>query len=185
MGYVAGSFVFGQQPTAAQWNVLWANDASFNNGSGIANLEIGGVTAVKLDYKFSVYRNGAWTSASGSLIVVPFDTKTFDTGSNVDVATNQGRFTAPIAGFYYFSTTVFASLTSGTGISVAVFKNGSEVERLYTTIVSATQNYASGGSTLLQLSANDYIEIAFSGNGGAGITGASNTFFTGFLVSAS
>jgi hypothetical protein len=36
MGYSADSFSAGEQPTTAKWNKLWSNDASFNDGSGIA-----------------------------------------------------------------------------------------------------------------------------------------------------
>lgn len=34
MSYAAWSVVFGEQPSAAKWNILGANDASFNDGSG-------------------------------------------------------------------------------------------------------------------------------------------------------
>ena len=37
MGYVAWSVVFGEQPTAAKWNILGENDESFNDGTGIAD----------------------------------------------------------------------------------------------------------------------------------------------------
>ena len=37
MGYVAWSVVFGEQPSASKWNILGANDASFNDGTGIAD----------------------------------------------------------------------------------------------------------------------------------------------------
>lgn len=37
MAYVAWSVVFGEQPTAAKWNILGTNDASFNDGTGIAD----------------------------------------------------------------------------------------------------------------------------------------------------
>lgn len=33
-GYIADTFVAGEQPTTAKWNELWGNDASFNNGNG-------------------------------------------------------------------------------------------------------------------------------------------------------
>lgn len=36
MAYAAWSVVAGEQPTAAKWNILGTNDASFNDGSGIA-----------------------------------------------------------------------------------------------------------------------------------------------------
>lgn len=36
MAYSADSFVADEQPTTAKWNKLWTNDASFNDGSGLA-----------------------------------------------------------------------------------------------------------------------------------------------------
>lgn len=35
MAYASWSVVFGEQPSAAKWNILGANDAAFNNGTGI------------------------------------------------------------------------------------------------------------------------------------------------------
>lgn len=35
MAYVAWSVVFGEQPSAAKWNILGSNDASFNDGTGL------------------------------------------------------------------------------------------------------------------------------------------------------
>lgn len=37
MAYSADSFVADEQPTTAKWNKLWTNDASFNDGTGIAD----------------------------------------------------------------------------------------------------------------------------------------------------
>jgi len=45
MSYSADTFVAGEQPTTAKWNKLWANDASFNDGTGIA---AGAITPSKL-----------------------------------------------------------------------------------------------------------------------------------------
>jgi hypothetical protein len=36
MSYAAWSVVFGEQPSAAKWNILGSNDASFADGTGIA-----------------------------------------------------------------------------------------------------------------------------------------------------
>lgn len=43
--YQSWSVVFGEQPSAAKWNILGTNDASFNDGTGIGNATI---TASKL-----------------------------------------------------------------------------------------------------------------------------------------
>lgn len=40
MAYTAWSVVFGEQPSAAKWNQLGTNDASFNDGTGIGTAVI-------------------------------------------------------------------------------------------------------------------------------------------------
>lgn len=37
MSYSSWSVVFGEQPSAAKWNILGTNDSSFNDGTGIAD----------------------------------------------------------------------------------------------------------------------------------------------------
>lgn len=56
MAYQSWSVVFGEQPTAAKWNILGTNDASFHDGTGIdtnaidnANLQAASVTGDKID----------------------------------------------------------------------------------------------------------------------------------------
>lgn len=82
MGYTAGSFTAGQQPTTAQWNVLWSNDASFNDGTGIAN---GAITASKLATgatTASVATNENTTSTSYTDLATATDTVTVTIGAN-------------------------------------------------------------------------------------------------------
>lgn len=43
--YASWSVVFGEQPSAAKWNILGTNDASFNDGTGIGS---GVITYAKL-----------------------------------------------------------------------------------------------------------------------------------------
>lgn len=45
MAYATWSVVFGEQPSAAKWNILGTNDASFNDGTGIA---VSAITPEKL-----------------------------------------------------------------------------------------------------------------------------------------
>jgi hypothetical protein len=44
MAYSAWSVVYGEQPSAAKWNILGTNDASFNDGTGIGALAIAGTS---------------------------------------------------------------------------------------------------------------------------------------------
>ncbi len=184
MSYAAWSVVFGEQPSAAKWNILGTNDSSFNDGTGIGNLEIGsGHTAVKLDYKFAAYRNSALSTGNGSYAVIVFDTKDYDTGTNF--ATGTGLFTAPIAGFYHFTHHI-ETTTSNTFLLGAWYKNGA--------------NYADGGGTEdlsvttqammfsasldISLAQGDTLGVAAQANSAASFkVGASPraTYFSGFL----
>ena len=40
MSYQVWSVVFGEQPSASKWNILGTNDASFNDGTGIADAAV-------------------------------------------------------------------------------------------------------------------------------------------------
>lgn len=142
-----------------------------------------GITGVPYNAtKFSVYRHAAWTTPNNSSTIVAFDTKDYDTGSNVDIVTNKGRFTAPIAGFYRFDTTVSAG--ASTRLLIDLEKNGVEFKRLYDTGSTAVTAPTGGGGDTLQLAANDYVEVGiFTSANVAGETDVC-THFSGFLVSA-
>ena len=66
MAYSADTFVADEQPTTAKWNKLWANDASFNDGTGIgtgaivsAAIAAGAITNAKLSTTTGEL-GGAW-----------------------------------------------------------------------------------------------------------------------------
>lgn len=135
-------------------------------------------------YKFSVYMNANTSLAAGAII--PFDTKTsgFDTGSNVDLTVNKGRFTVPVNGFYFFSAMGYAT-TPGGQIWLSLKKNG-VVTRNGVILPSSAVNVAVSIHTLMNLVVGDYIEIVVNNGGGAATWngGIGNNVFEGFLVSA-
>jgi hypothetical protein len=140
-------------------------------------------TSLQNPYKFSVYRNAGWTASNGTQAKVSFDAATFDTGSNFDLVTNH-RFVAPIAGFYWFSASVNSTLTAANAALIAFNKNSSQIKvGSWFVQGAATTTGGANISGILQLSINDYIEVFYTGSGGAGGTGANNTWFDGFLVS--
>ena len=61
MAYSADTFVADEQPTTAKWNKLWANDAAFNDGSGIA------ASAILASHRSQVTKVGNFSlSATGA-----------------------------------------------------------------------------------------------------------------------
>lgn len=185
MAYASWSVVFGEQPSAAKWNILGTNDASFNDGTGISNIEIGsGHTSMKLDYKFSAYRNAAFNFTS-SLALLTFDTKNFDTGTNYDTST--GKFTAPVTGFYFFNWQVL-STTTGNGYTAALYKNGVEIARGSDVFINGTPFLTvgtGGGTKLVSASATDYFQIYIQSDAtrAGSVTNSGWNYFEGFLLS--
>lgn len=139
---------------------------------------------LKNSYKFLVYAAGSMNILATPTTGMPFDSKDYDTGNNVDVTVHKGRFTAPIAGFYHFDTTGYCqSLTGNAYIGFA--KNGTILA------IGGLSAQSSGGSVAItcsetfQLAANDYIEVfAYNTQGTRDWLGTrQNSRFSGFLLS--
>jgi len=184
MAYSAWSVVFGEQwlPSAAKWNILGTNDASFNDGTGIFGLKKDLLTTDSNPYKFSAYRNAAHNSAS-SYTLVQHDAVLFDTNNNFDITTNKGRYTAPVDGFYFVSACTGNSTATGTIINSAIYKNGAVALQGSYSVPSTAPNL-SVVSGLIQMTAGQYIEHYFvGGNGSTQYTSSYLCYFHGFLVS--
>lgn len=154
-----------------------------NNSVVTANVTDAAITPPKWTntYKFRVYRTAAENIATGPAVVL-FDTKSYDTSSNVDVVTNQGRFTAPVSGFYQFN----ARVSSGAATTIAIihlYKNGSAIAR-GSDIRSSVSTAGLTINDCIQLSANDYVEVYAQFNTTVALeVGSGFCYFSGFLVS--
>ena len=182
MSYSAWSVVFGEQPSAAKWNILGTNDSSFNDGTGIGNLALS-TTALSNPYKFSAYASGTTSAGAGVFTLVAFATEEYDTNNNFASST----YTAPVNGFYQFNAAL--SITAGGAelYIISLYKNGSEFKRGNGITVGGA-----GAASLVvapppfQLNATDTITVeVFNNSGGAKTvgTGQNLTYFGGFLVS--
>lgn len=154
-------------------------DASVTTAKLASGVNFKPVTVEQNPYKFSVYRNAAWTTPNNTQGLVTFDTVLFDTSSNY--STSTGKFTAPAAGFYFF--TAQADLASAlTGAYITIYVNGAEVKRGYPTNASTFGGTVSG---LLSLSSSDFVQIyIFTPSVVNGSTSKLFVYFDGFMVSA-
>jgi hypothetical protein len=136
-------------------------------------------------YKFSVYRNAAQNTGSGAFAIITFDTKLYDTSTNY--STGTGLFTAPIAGFYSFKTSIGIVTNATTTIAVAFYKNGSEYNRLQEGATITTSAVWFSGSIDIQLAINDTIAVYVFGSSAVALnlTGGTTTgnSFSGHLIS--
>ncbi len=182
MAYTSWSVVFGEQPSAAKWNLLGANDASFNDGTGIAGLYKNLLTVDSNPYKFSAYRTAALTS-SNTDTTVQHDTELFDTNGNFDVTTNKGRYTAPVSGFYFFSALAGNTTANSTNQFSTLYVNGSRIQLGNGNSCTTTTGQYSTVMGLVQLAANDYIEHKFVGGAGStmGVGSRDVCYFMGAL----
>lgn len=166
-------------PSAAKWNILGTNDASFNDGTGIAGLYKNLLTVDSNPYKFRAYRNAAANTGNAAFAVIAFDTEQFDTNNNLA----SGVYTAPVTGYYQFSW-VSGTTTSGAELFVvSLFKNGTEYSRGNQHQASSSV-VGSGGSDLVPLTAGDTVDVrAFnSATRALAVGNIYSTRFSGFLV---
>lgn len=190
MAYSADTFVADEQPTTAKWNKLWSNDASFNDGTGIAagaitNSHLAtGIGSQKLSnpYKFFAYPTSGSLANSNQ---VPFQNELFDTGSNFSTSTYN--FTAPVAGFYYFAANIQMAYAGGQYNQFQFRKNGSAFMQSAFAYFNAGGSWSASGSGLMQLAQNDTVDVYYHGGGTGTLGGLSDglylSWFTGHLVS--
>ena len=132
MSYTAWSVVFGEQPTAAKWNQLGANDAGFKDGTNIdagalnnTHMAANSIYSSKVfnPYKFKAYRSSLQTPSAATFTKFQANIEEYDTGSNYDNATNY-RFVAPVAGFYEFIARCSIGTAANGRLVQCFYKNG-------------------------------------------------------------
>ena len=151
----------------------------------------GAVTVGKLTnpYKFCAYRSATGpTVPAATWTTIVLDAEEFDTNSDFNTA--NGRFTAPLDGYYQIDVQVALAstgFTSGANAIGAIYKNGSSIIQSASTVGSGstTAQPRFNMSRLFKLTAGDYLEIkAYISEGGRTVTSGINAnYMSGHLVS--
>lgn len=187
MAYQSWSVVFGEQPSASKWNILGTNDASFNDGSGIASsaitaakLATGAVTLTKVDYttwpSMTAYLVNDQNSTNG-VSLINLDAEEHDQGSNFNTTTHL--FTAPATGKYLIMGSVYLITSTGRNTPV-IYKNSSPYMEPGTVSGSFINN---AFAVILSLTSGDTIGLGTRADGAYAINspGISGTDISTYL----
>jgi len=140
---------------------------------------------------FSVRGSGSWVDvANGSEVTIVMASADVNIGSYYSTSTY--KFTAPIAGAYWFSANVYlrnnggSSSDSGTYGYSRIKKNGSVIsglESIHGYLNNGDADQTTSISGLVQLAVNDYITVNMqSTGGGTSSYHGSSTSFHGYLI---
>lgn len=181
MGYQSWSVVFGEQPSATKWNILGTNDASFNDGTGIADATISPAKWTN-PYCFGARATSQTTLGDNTDVQVLFATEDYDYNNNFASST----YTAPIAGVYHFDAVVgvAGSVSSGLLAYISLRKNDSTLlVGTQDSLGSNNQSYIISADILL--AANDTVKVYFFQNSGgneASTGDGTRDYFNGHLI---
>ena len=128
---------------------------------------------------FSAYLSSAQSFSAGVATKVQCQTEEFDTNSNYDNATNY-RFTPTVAGYYQVNG-CWTAASTGTNLSIIIYKNGADFKRgqniqaSAAVVTASALVYMNGSTDYLEL----YLQSAATQNG---LTGANFTYFQASMV---
>ena len=194
MAYTSWSVVFGEQrpspseaiqrgrkiqPSAAKWNILGTNDASFNDGSGIAS----GAATISNIYCFRAYASVAVTITSGTPLKITFGTEEYDYGANFASST----YTAPVNGVYHFDAgfTFNTAVGANTDARAFLYKNGALAISGQTSAGALAADASLNVSGDILLTAGQTVDVYGVYTASATeltSTGTTKTWFSGHLV---
>lgn len=111
-----------------------------------------------------VYRSGAQSISVATYTKIQFNAENYDTGNNFDSTTNY-RYIVPVSGRYLISSALESIMTVGNEERLYIYINGVSQARAFT-LTGATSNNSIIITNILNLAANDYIEIYYYQNVG-------------------
>ena len=161
---------------------------AFGTGQGASPTErmrIDSAGRVTMPYQTAFYAYGGSTqSFSGAQTSTVFQLNTQDSlGSrSTGYNTSTYRFTAPVAGAYFFAARMVNTTSNATGPELIFRKNGST--SWYGAINYISNSYATtSGQVIIYLSASDYVDVVIVNNNSTTFTlDTTRSNFMGYLI---
>ena len=156
------------------------SQSTADTGSALVRVSSSGHMTVTNQPSFNAYVSGsAWTMNTTNGVVA-FSTTRHNVGSHYSTSTY--RFTAPVAGNYFFSYHFFmyTSYDNDTNTYYGFHKNGAS--HMTTNHGVEGQDGGQAMSAVISLAANDYVTVQMVGGGSISSYGGQYNSFTGHLL---
>tara|TARA_Y100000296_G_C5159888_1_gene251209 strand:- start:38 stop:745 length:708 start_codon:yes stop_codon:yes gene_type:complete len=187
---VATVVVKATAPTTQVKGTIWYDTSTgilklntANTGSSPSWLNLNGPSFCS----FHVTMGSTQSLPNNTYTIMEFDTESFDIGSNFDTSTY--KFTAPVAGKYYFNAAMRSSATHGSDDDLAIYKNASAyVQESQFNQVSGPAYVTSSNtmniSCIMDMAASDTASVYANTETGPWTMGNTSTvtFFEGFRI---
>jgi len=166
----------------AKIHALSVGDLAFHTGASGSltekmRINASGIVTKPLQPAFRVCKDNGDTSSAGYIV---WNIPKINIGGHY--STSTGKFTAPVAGNYYFAVRALTASATQNNIWIGINHNGNPVLQTYHSHINHSNI---SGEAIITMAANDYVQIYWGGTGmiHTGATGHHKyTFFQGYLL---
>ena len=149
----------------------------YQSGVNSLNIDSSGIVTKPLQPAFRVCKDTGDTSSTGYMV---WNVSKINVGGHY--STSTGKFTAPVAGNYYFAVRALTLSATQNNIWIGINHNGNAVLQTYHSHINHSNI---SGEAVITMAANDYVQTYWGGTGGIHTGGTNHhvySFFQGHLI---
>ena len=141
------------------------------------NINAAGIVTKPLQPAFRACKDTGDTSSTGYIV---WNASKINVGGHY--STSTGKFTAPVAGNYYFAVRALTASATQNNIWIGINHNGNSVLQTYHSHINHSNI---SGEAVITMAANDYVQTYWGGTGSIHTGGTNHhiySFFQGHLI---